>query len=141
MSSYVPEPTYRVSFLFRKILVPIDGSENSLRALDVAVDFAKRYGSKLTVLYVVEQGVDVASVKSLVEKRLAETHVNYEFKARQYSPTTSSIANEIIQEIVEGGYDLVVMGARGNTVNEDLMIGSTVLSVLVNAPASVMVVR
>ncbi len=139
--SYVPEPTYRVSFLFRRILVPIDGSENSLRALDVAVDFAKRYGSKLTVLYVVEPGSDVTPVKSMVEKRLAETHVNYEFKARRYSPSTSSVANEIIQEVVEGGYDLVILGARGNTVNEELMIGSTVLSVLVNAPASVMVIR
>ncbi len=139
--SYVPEPTYRVSFLFRKILVPIDGSENSLRALDVAVDFAQRYGSKLTVLYVVEQGVDVSSIRSMVEKRLAGKHINYEFKARQFSPTTSSVANEIIQEVVEGGYDLVVMGARGNTVNEELMIGSTALSILVNAPASVMVVR
>jgi nucleotide-binding universal stress UspA family protein len=137
----VPEPTYRVSFLFRKILVPIDGSENSLRALDVAVDFAKRYGSKLTVLYVVEPGTDVSTVKSIVEKRLAETHINYEFKARQFSPSTSSVANEIIQEVVEGGYDLIILGARGNTVNEELMIGSTVLSVLVNAPASVMVIR
>ena len=141
MSSYIPEPTYRISFMFRKILVPIDGSENSLRALDVAVDFAKRYGSKLTVLYIVEPGVEVSSIKSMVEKRLMETHVSYEFKAKQFSPTSSSVANEIIQEVVNGGYDLVIMGARGNTVNEELMIGSTTLSVLVNAPVSVMVVR
>ncbi len=141
MASYIPEPTYRVSFMFRRILVPVDGSENSLRALDVAIDFAKRYGSRLTILYVAEQGVEVSSIKSMVEKRLAETHVSYEFKAKQFSPATSSVANEIIQEVVNGGYDLVVMGARGNTVNEELLIGSVALSILVNAPVSVMVVR
>ena len=141
MSTYIPEPTYRISYLFRKILVPVDGSENSLRALDMAVDFAKRYGSRVTVLYVAEPTVRPSDIKRVVEERLSKHSVSYEFKVKTYSPTTSSIANEILQEVLEGGYDLVVLGGRGNTVNEELLIGSTVLSVIVNAPVSVMVIR
>ena len=138
---YIPEPTYRISYLFRRILVPVDGSENSFRALEVALDFAKRYGSKVTVLHVAEGGIDTSKIRSSVEERARKAGLSVEFKVRRYSPATSSVANEIVQEVVEGGYDLVVMGARGSTANEDLLVGSTVLAVLVNAPTSIMVVR
>ncbi|MET1101952.1 MAG: universal stress protein [Pyrodictiaceae archaeon] len=141
MTEYVPEPTYRISFMFRKILVPVDGSENSFRALDVAIDFAKRYGSKITVLYVVEQDINPDKVKASVAERLAPHSIQWEFKARRYSPATSSIANEIIQEVITGSYDLVIMGARGNTVNEELLVGSNTLSVIINAPSSIMIIR
>ncbi|GAT17827.1 universal stress protein [Secundilactobacillus silagei] len=36
--------------MFEKILVPVDGSENAYRALDAAVDIAKHYDSKITVV-------------------------------------------------------------------------------------------
>jgi nucleotide-binding universal stress UspA family protein len=36
-----------------RILVPIDGSETSLRAANTAVDLAKRYGASITVLHVI----------------------------------------------------------------------------------------
>ncbi len=138
---FIPEPTYRVSFLFRRILVPVDGSENSLRALDVAIDFARRYGSKIIVLYVAEPDVDPSKIRELVEKRIGKHGVEWSFKVRQCTPTVSSIANEIIQEVIENGYDLVIMGARGNTANEELLIGSTALSVTINTSASIMIIR
>jgi hypothetical protein len=37
--------------LFEKILVPLDGSEQSLRALDVAVEIATKFGGKLTLIH------------------------------------------------------------------------------------------
>ena len=135
------EPQYSLSFLFRKILVPVDGSESSLRALDVALDFAQRYGSRVVALHVVTGASDVEALKKKLEERAAEKGVNMEFRVRPFNPQISSVSNEIINEIVEGGYDLVIMGARGNTVNEELLIGSTVLSVIVNSATSVMVIR
>lgn len=38
---------------FKRILVAVDGSENSERAARVAVDLAERWGSELTVFHVV----------------------------------------------------------------------------------------
>jgi nucleotide-binding universal stress UspA family protein len=38
--------------LFKKILVPLDGSEHSLRALGIAVQVAKKFGGKLTLIHV-----------------------------------------------------------------------------------------
>ncbi len=140
-AEYIPEPSYRISYMFRRLLVPVDGSENSFRALDVAIDFARRYGSRITVLYVAEPGVDPAQIKERVEKKLEKAAVVWEFKVRQYTPVTSSIANEIIQEVISTGYDLVVLGARGNTINEDILIGSTALAVIINTSTSIMIVR
>ncbi len=135
------EPMYTVSFLFRKILVPVDGSDSSFRALDVALDFAQRYGSRVTVLHVAASGVDLDALKKRVEEKASEKGLDVEFKVRVFSGPTSSVSNEIINEIVEGGYDLVILGARGSTANEELLIGSTALSVVVNGAVSVMIIR
>ena len=38
---------------FEKILVAVDGSEQSMRAVEVGISLAKKYGSTLTALYVI----------------------------------------------------------------------------------------
>jgi nucleotide-binding universal stress UspA family protein len=121
--------------------VPIDGSETSFRALDIALDFAQRYGSKITALYVHSRNDDPSKVEEAIKKHIEKKGVKVEIKTRSYEPSISSVANEIISEIIEGGYDLVILGARGNTANEDLIIGSVALSVVVNSAVSVMLVR
>ena len=130
------EPSYKVSFWFRKILVPIDGSENSLKALDLALDFNMRYGSEITVLHVCEN-CDQDKIRKLVEKRI-KGKVN--FNLRRLNNETSA-SNEILQEINEGNYDAVIMGARGLTSNPDIITGSVTLAVITNAPVTVITVR
>jgi nucleotide-binding universal stress UspA family protein len=141
MSEFKLEPRYTISYLFRRILVPVDGSETSMRALEIALDFARRYGSRVAVLHVHAPGANVAAVREAIERQVKDKGVEVEIKFREYNPQTSSVANEIITEIVEGGYDLVVLGARGSTPNEDLMIGSVALSVAINSATSVMIIR
>ncbi len=132
------EPTYKVSFWFRKILVPIDGSENSLKALDLAIDFNMRYGSEITVVHVCEN-CDKDRIKKLIEMR-TKGKINYVFKVRHLTNETSQ-SNEILQEINEGNYDAVIMGARGLTTNPDIITGSVTMAVIANAPVTVITVR
>ncbi len=44
----------RVIVLFEKILVPIDGSENAMRALDSAIQIAKNFNGKISLISVCE---------------------------------------------------------------------------------------
>ena len=38
--------------MFEKILVPLDGSEHSVKALDVAIQIAKKFAGKITLVHV-----------------------------------------------------------------------------------------
>jgi nucleotide-binding universal stress UspA family protein len=129
------ESSYRVSFWLRNVLVPVDGSENSLRALELAADFAKRYGSKITVMHV--KGSE--EVRKYVESRL-DSRVDYEIKLVEPGPD-SSVPNEILKELYEGSYDAVILGARGTSINQELNIGSTALAITANSPTTVIIVR
>ncbi len=138
---YVREPTYEVSYMFKKILVPVDGSSHSIKALSVAADFVKRYGSAVTVL-VVDDGTleSMERVMETVASVFRKSGANAKIKTLKLEPNTS-VATTIVEEVLKEGYDLVVISARGRSVNPDLIIGSVALSVIVNVPVSVFVIR
>ena len=141
---YIPESSYTVSFLFRKILVPIDGSGASLKAAKVAVDFAQRYGSRLTFLHVLPNGKkeeDAEKVFSKIRKLLEDAGVSAEFKVRFVDVPESSVSSIIIKEADEGLYSAIIMGARGLTENEELPLGHNAASVSLFAPCSVLLIR
>ncbi|AWR97726.1 universal stress protein [Acidianus sulfidivorans JP7] len=132
-------PTYTVSLWFRRILVPIDGSENSMRALELATDFSLRYGSRVTLLHVCYDCSETEHLKKKISERIGDK-IEYDFKVIKMG-NDSSVANEILNVINQGTYDAVIMGARGTSVNSDINIGSTVLSVSANASITVIIVR
>ena len=47
---------------FKEIVVPIDFSEHSLRAIDYSVEIADRFASHLTLVYVVEPLLQAADL-------------------------------------------------------------------------------
>jgi nucleotide-binding universal stress UspA family protein len=139
--SYYREPTYLISFMFRRILVPIDGSASSLKALDIALDFAKRYGSKLTALIINDKTINVEEVSGEISSRARKSGIEVVLKIKEIRNPNESVVSKVLEEISEGSYDLVILGARGRTLSEDLLIGSTALSVIINSPISCLVVR
>ncbi len=140
--SYVREPTYEVSFLFRKVLVPLDGSTSGMKALDIAIDFAKRYGSKITVLIVDDGSIsNVEEVSEKVREKSNKAGVAVNVKVARLDPAMYSTASRIIEESIEEDYDLIILSARGRTVNPDLMLGSVALSTIINTTTSVLLIR
>ncbi len=140
--TYVREPTYEVSFLFRKVLVPVDGSAASMKALDVALDFAKRYGSRVTVMIANDGSVgDVNSVVEEVEAKARDAGVRVRVVVTDVEVGLESAASKILETIEEGDYDLVVLSARGKSANPEVNVGSVALSVIVNAATSIMLIR
>ena len=53
--------------MFKTILAPVDGSDHASKAVGLATDLAKTYGSKLIILHVTLQGEAPAQVRRLAE--------------------------------------------------------------------------
>lgn len=145
-----------------RILVPVDGSDGSNQALDALISYFDLESAEITLLHVVEklwlppqeeeEPSDPESNESaqfLVEMRreaqqlLAETRLRF---LQSHSGVSTSIregipANEILSEIDQGGYDLVVVGATGATDMRHSVLGGVSSKVAWNAPCSVFIVR
>ncbi len=131
------EPKYKVSFWFRKVLVPFDSSGPSKKALELAKDFNYRYGSAVDVIYVCSTCEEAEKIKKDALSIFPEAN----FIVRKYDPTESSIISEILKALDEGDYDAVILGARGNSLDVTRPLGSVTVGVVMSFSGTVIVVR
>jgi nucleotide-binding universal stress UspA family protein len=150
-------------FLIKNILVAVDGSDNSERALDFALDLANRYSAHLTILNVSESPamgavpLEPTSVSGdsmvLFSKDLRVLHENILSKsvthAKELNPTVSvssklregDPASEIVAEAEEFEFDLVVVGHRGESRVKEIFLGNISEKVSHLALCPVVIVR
>lgn len=150
-----------------KILVPVDGSQGSVLALDTMAALVDLSAAEITLVHVVETpwlhaGADQEWIGYEEEKEEeidAQAQFEREFEregdeilesARQRLPARTATntliyrgipAEEILGEADTGDYDLVVMGASGALDLKHQMLGSVSSKVAWNAPCSVLLVR
>jgi len=141
--------------MFSKILVPVDGSDNSFRAFDQALLIAKGTGAQVTAIHVVESPPTVY-VES--QRLLNELLSNYKRESAKILDKCEEIAGrsgiKIDTVLAEGdpassitgyaqneGFQLVVIGSRGLGRLKEMVLGSTSSKVLHHAKCSVMVVK
>jgi nucleotide-binding universal stress UspA family protein len=143
--------------LVRRILVPFDFSAASREAVAAAADVAGHYGSRLTLLHVLEEpawpeiyGVEAAA--ELVERRRLALAEGVRRLREAGADLASGIpwdaevhlgrpATEILGIAARSGYDLIVMGSRGLSGVRRLLFGSTAEEVIRAAALPVMVVK
>jgi nucleotide-binding universal stress UspA family protein len=147
--------------VYHHLLVPSDGTQLSLRALDQALALAKALGSQVTLLHVqpplpvplVGMGdmLDPATVDSL--SQTAEKESARILQEGQAAGQAAGVAlrTEVVKQdlpyraIVEAakrhGCDLIVMASHGRKGLSGLLIGSETQRVLLHAPIPVLVVR
>lgn len=53
--------------MFKKILCPIDGSDHALKALDLAIDIAKKYSAELIILHVPHRSENIEAMQRFAE--------------------------------------------------------------------------
>ncbi|MEM1546668.1 MAG: universal stress protein [Candidatus Methanomethylicia archaeon] len=142
---YFPEPTYTIAYLFRRLLIPIDGSEQSLKALKLAVDFALRYGSKITALYIAYEGQNELYIEDIKRKILEVSQregVDIECKIRYFNPMKSSIVKEIVRESIDGPYDAVIIGSQGvGGLGGEIVMGEAAIHAVIFIPKTIVIVR
>jgi nucleotide-binding universal stress UspA family protein len=64
--------------MFNKILCPTDGSDHSLKALDLAIDMAKKYDADLIVLHIPERSGNIDALQRFAEIEGITEHFNQE---------------------------------------------------------------
>jgi nucleotide-binding universal stress UspA family protein len=140
----------------RRILVPYDFSDHSRQALAVATTWATSLGADLTLLHAVEPvvypdfyAVDVMPgelTKRLLERsRTALSEIAAEHPVEGTEPTVQVVAaraaDAVLAAATPDACDLVVMGTRGLSGLEHLLLGSVAESVARRCPVPVLAVR
>ncbi len=139
------------SVRYQRILLPTDGSPQSVAAAQHALYLARSLGAALTALYVIEIdirlgvhiGEEVAEVTQTGEQALAE--VESLAAATDLSVTTllreGKITDVILDEAKELNADLIVMGAHSMGALERMLLGSVSTVVAQHASCPVLLVR
>ncbi|WP_448251422.1 universal stress protein [Ottowia oryzae] len=144
--------------MFKHILVPVDGSETSLAAVDKAIGLAKAFGSTVTAIYVIDPypftgvGADFAyGQDQYLGAAKAEANAAVEAVAQRLTAAGLKADTRIVEahavwrgiaDAAEAvGADLVVMGSHGRRGLEKLVLGSVTQSVLTQTQLATLVVR
>ena len=119
----------------RRIVVGVDDSEPSRRALERAADLAG-YGSTLTVVSVARDGEQYAAGPlEQAREALLRRHVS-----ATYLQPVGDPAAELVDAARELEADLVVLGRRSRSLRR-VVLGSVSDAVVRRAPCDVLVVR
>ncbi|HDQ05167.1 MAG TPA: universal stress protein [Candidatus Bathyarchaeota archaeon] len=150
--------------MIKKILVPIDGSKHSDRALDYALDLAEKYSADIQLVSVAQPVVAtgpmfltqpilppastamyVKEIEAAHKKMLSEALK----KAKESKPdikiskklVTGRPADKIVEIADKGNFDLIVMGSRGTGGIKEFFLGSVSDRVADEAPCPVVIVK
>ena len=136
-----------------KILVPLDGSKNSIRGLETAITLARNCGATITGIYSIyapphSEFRGVGSVeKSLnvqVKKFMEEAKI---LAAKNGIVFNEKIARgEIGYNIIKlahgkGNFDMIVIGSRGRSSTKEMFFGSISNYVIHTSKIPVVVVK
>ncbi len=141
--------------MLSKLLVPVDGSENSLRALDHAIYLAKKTGANITAMNIIENPptVYVESQKLLNDllAKFREESANILDKCKQIAEKSDvkietvigegDAASTIVGYAQKGDFDTIIIGRRGLGRFKEMMLGSISTKVLHHAKCTVMIVK
>lgn len=148
--------------MYKKILLPTDGSENAEMAAEPVIQLGSRSGAEIVVLYVIEtprligiRSVDREELRKKLEQegqkafdrisdKLGETKiegkcqkdVELNLKLKEGSPSDT-----ILETIDEENIELVVMGTSGKHGIDRFLLGSVAENVVRSATCPVLVIR
>ena len=145
--------------MFRRILVPLDGSPTARRGLREAIGLARDQGAKLRIVHVVDEGmvlgaaeagVDIEPlVEALVKSGRGVLERGRRAAAKQgvragtaiYESMAGPASESILREARKWRADLIVMGTHGRRGLRRVVLGSDAEHVVREAPVPVMLVR
>jgi nucleotide-binding universal stress UspA family protein len=141
---------HRENGRFRTIIVGFDGSREAERALEMGLSIARNMDSRLEVLAVANPPEPARAGAS--QKMVDEAHGHYSQSLRRIAENAKALgikvttgiavghpAEQILKRAEQCGADLIVVGRRGRSTFEQLVMGSVSERVLRYAPCPVLV--
>lgn len=144
------------SVVYQKILVAVDASQPSLRALSKAAQLARRFHSEITLLHVVDYPVHyldrglvikdmpVSPEDLIVAGEIVMRQAKEKISLDDISVIEKTVAGKVAEKISEeakNGFDLIVMGTVGHAPWGGVLIGSATQRVLGRGVCPVLVVK
>ena len=137
---------------FKKILVPIDGSKYSEKALQRAIEIAERFGSKIILIYVIEKSIPVnlldrseylKIIRKFGKKTLdkAKSHLSKKGIHSESILKEGNIVHEIDKIAKKENCGLVIVGNKGLGSVTRLLLGSVSSKLAHNSRCSVLIVK
>ena len=145
--------------MFKKILVPVDGSQTSWKALDTARSLAEKYDGRLLVITVMSPYGSGSFLQMSLDQTLIDQNNAAMKKAGfatldmakdklgsyagdvEYLEETGNPAELILDACKEKGCDTIVIGSRGLSGVEEFLLGSVSSKVSQYAKVPVVVVK
>jgi len=147
--------------MFKRILVPIDGSAHAMKAAEMAIGLARTYGTELTFLHVTTKlnlpdqlkdylrgeqlaGQDLLAIDEATKRVIADISVRAEADGVRKVQTVfreGKPARTIVAYAQSTQVDAIVMGSRGLSELESALLGSVSHKVASLADCTVMIVK
>lgn len=134
--------------MFKKILVPVDGSPFMPALVDYSIDFAQKLGSELKFLYVLDMP-ETALEEDTLKQKQANAQIPEDCKVKTQRAGVKAEGDievgrpgETIISVSESEkFDLIIMASRGHSHLRHLLLGSVADQVVSNARCPVLVMR
>lgn len=137
--------------MFERIVLAVDGSEPAQRAVPVAADIASKYGSEVIAVHVVEQqlgrGGPIAydtmeeATRDADDAARSLKDLGVSARAEARASLAGRAAQEIMDVAASEDAGLIVMGSRGMSDWEGLLVGSVAHKVVHLSSVPVLIVR
>ena len=137
------------------MLVPLDFSRASIKALDYAVALARQFGARVSLVHVCDYDaappilemtsldIPIGEVMRQAKHRLRELSAKYgtQLTNAQLHVVSGRAYHEVCRLARRLGVDLLVTATRGHTGLKHLLLGSTAERLVQHAPCPVLIVR
>ncbi len=136
----------------KTILVPMDGSKSSFKALTKAIFLAKKCNSSITALYVLRTAFDNPNLIYVPQTQNELKKVEKFLDTAKNQVIKNSIkfkkkivfgheAKEVIDFAQKGKFDLIVIGARGRGTLKQMLLGSVSTAIVHSSKIPVLVIK